>query len=373
MAFLFLLGGALYVCRRYRHAAAEGKAQGGVAINITVSGGAIEPRVTTLLKRDPSIFIASHEYEKMNITTPKHLTYVGAAENRRGITNFMCVDEKVVLLRKLEGLDGMREEVTAFAASAAGQEPGRFHGTAGEELSECLEYVLGEEAGSSSIQFQRGLKRDCDVNGQRLPARTKWDGGRVVGGKRLADFFEDERVQKSGVRIEHIAALRLYTTAAFPYINDPLRDVQRREAGRPHPLPFIVSLIEEACKKLGAADAMEADANQPKDLYRGMKSVVLPPNFLNEGGVEIAPMSTTADLKVAVEYSMSNTSVLLRIATSSAVKRGVGVKWLSAFPAEEEILFPPLTHMQVSPLAQMLGSVDDTLSCLPPTGDGQDR
>ncbi|EOD25033.1 hypothetical protein EMIHUDRAFT_237988 [Emiliania huxleyi CCMP1516] len=295
--------------------------------------GAIEPRVSTILERDPSISEAAHDYEKMNIATPKQLTYVGAAENRRGITNFMCVDEKVVLLRKLKGLDGMREEVAAFAASAAGQEPGGFHGTAGEELSECLAYVLDSEAGASSIHFQHGLMRDCDANGQLLPERIKWVNGRGVGGKRLADFFDDERVQKSGVKIEHVAALRLYTTAAFAHINDPLRDMERRKAGKPHPLPMIVTLVEEACKKLGAAEAMQADANQPMDLFRGMKSVELPPNFLNEGGV-------------AVEYSISTTSVILRIATSSAVKRGVGVKWLSAFPAEEEILFPPLTHMQ---------------------------
>ena len=58
----------------------------------------------------------------------------------------VCVDEEAVLHRKLKRLEGMREEVAAFAASAAGQGPGGFHGTAGEELSECLAYVLDEEA-----------------------------------------------------------------------------------------------------------------------------------------------------------------------------------------------------------------------------------
>ena len=40
--------------------------------------------------------------------------------------------------------------------------------------------------------------------------------------------------------------------------------------------------------------------------------------------------------------------MILRIKTSSFFERGVGVKWLSAFPAEEEILFPPLTHMEAT-------------------------
>ena len=122
--------------------------------------------------------------------------------------------------------------------------------------------------------------------------------------------------------------------------------MERRSAGRAHPLPLIVTLLGEACKQLGAAEAMEPDARMPKDLYRGMRSVALPPHFLRDGGVEIAPMSTTADLKVAMEYSMSATSVLLRIKTSGAIKRGVGVRWLSAFPDEEEMLYPPLTYMQ---------------------------
>ena len=97
---------------------------------------------------------------------------------------------------------------------------------------------------------------------------------------------------------------------------------------------------------IDAAEEHAADAKQSKDLYRGMKGVALPDDFLREGGVEIAPMSTTSDLSVAVQYSLSATSVLLRIETEDFVKRGVPVRWLSAFPAEEEILFPPLTRLK---------------------------
>ena len=75
---------------------------------------------------------------------------------------------------------------------------------------------------------------------------------------------------------------------------------RERRYGRPHPLPYIVTLLEEACKRLGAAEAMEPDAKEHKDLYRGMTRVELPPNFLKEGGVEIAPMSTTSSLEVAM-------------------------------------------------------------------------
>ena len=57
-------------------------------------------------------------------------------------------------------------------------------------------------------------------------------------------------------------------------------------------------------------------------------------------------MSTTADLNVAVRYSMSANSVLLRLATDSFIKCGADISYLSAFPAESEYLYPPLTFLQ---------------------------
>ena len=213
-------------------------------------------------------------------------------------------------------------------------------------VAECLRYVLECEAGTSSTLFPNSpYPRDSDANGV-LEERKVWDGERQRG-MLLADFFQDQRVGMSGgIKIEHVAALRLYTTAAFKYINDPLRDMKRHEQGRPHPFPLIVTLITEAAKMLGAAEAEAPDAKQPKDLYRGMKGVALPDDFLREGGVDTAPMSTTSDLKIAMQYSLSSSSVLMRIDTSSFLMRGIGVRWLSAFPAEEEILYPPLTHLQ---------------------------
>ena len=85
----------------------------------------------------------------------------------------------------MKGLDGLREEVAAFASSEAGQVRASFSDrTAGEELSECLEYVLDGEAGSTGLCFQSGLQRDCDASGHRLPERTTWEGGHPRG-KRL--------------------------------------------------------------------------------------------------------------------------------------------------------------------------------------------
>jgi len=173
---------------------------------------------------------------------------------------------------------------------------------------------------------------------------------------RLDDFFGDPRISAAGtasLTILHIAALRLYSTAAYKYINDPLRDMGpwagRRESGKPHPLPLIVTLIAEATSKyLVAAEAKSEDSCAPMDLYRGMRKMQIDGDFLVAGGCEFAPMSTTTDLTVAMKYSLGRESLLLRIATRDYQQRGIPIKWLSAFPAEEEILYPPLTRLKAT-------------------------
>ena len=58
-------------------------------------------------------------------------------------------------------------------------------------------------------------------------------------------------------------------------------------------------------------------------------------------------MSTTSALQVAVQFSASEASVLLRLRTSSFMSRGADMSFLSVFPAENECLFPPLTYLKV--------------------------
>ena len=86
----------------------------------------------------------------------------------------------------------------------------------------------------------------------------------------------------------------------------------------------------------------------PARSYRGLKDVEAHDEFFERGGTELAPMSTTSDLAVAVQYSrsVSSTSILFRIRTRSSMERGADISLLSAFPGESEILFPPLVYLQ---------------------------
>jgi len=88
--------------------------------------------------------------------------------------------------------------------------------------------------------------------------------------------------------------------------------------------------------------------------------MVLPPGFFAKdeqgfaGGVEAAFMSTTTAEKVAIQYSGENGKPLSeqRLRTVFVFPLGEGslgadVSWLSQFPKEKEILYPPATHLQI--------------------------
>ena len=68
--------------------------------------------------------------------------------------------------------------------------------------------------------------------------------------------------------------------------------------------------------------------------------------FMVEGGTELAFMSTTSNIELAVKYSLSPNSLLLKIRVKNFMQMGADVQWLSAFPGEAEFLYPPLTYLE---------------------------
>jgi len=172
------------------------------------------------------------------------------------------------------------------------------------------------------------------------------DGGGAKGealmGMTLRDFCQSAQAVSAKLDDTHVAALRIYTTAAYKELNDPLRDVAGVDA---HPLPVTISFLTAAIGKLRVIGAEHKDARKQLDLWRGMRDVTLPDAFLQQGGTELAPMSSTANLALAVQYSLSQESLLFKLRTDSFMARGASIAFLSVFPAEEEVLFPPLSYL----------------------------
>ena len=228
----------------------------------------------------------------------------------RGVNFYLKADDADVHERMIHGVTSIRREICD-------------HGS--DEDRECLDYILNHAAGSSEVVFPNGVR----------------DRGRR--GELLSDFASHPFSVQSGLTEAHVLALRLYTSAAYKSINEPLRD---RNRSAPHPFPVTVNLIAEGLKRLRSMGAEAEDAHTVRYLWRGMRNLRVTDTFSTDGGTEIAPMSATTDLRIAMRYALSSHSLLFKIVTHSFMERGVDLSYLSCFPEESEHLFAPLTYLR---------------------------
>ena len=78
------------------------------------------------------------------------------------------------------------------------------------------------------------------------------------------------------------------------------------------------------------------------------------PYYQIAGGVEYGFMSATVDGKVAKEYAGKAGSGVLYEIQQGMGARGADLSWLSQYPGEAEICFPPLTGLEVASLVRHL-------------------
>jgi hypothetical protein len=178
--------------------------------------------------------------------------------------------------------------------------------------------------------------------------KKEWNGIRDRGraGRMLKDFVALKQSVEAKLTEAEVAALRFYTSHSFNALNIPMRDMARQG---PHPLPGIMMNIQVGLKKLRALGSDDPSSKQTVVLWRGMSYMQLQPQFNAEGGTELAPMSTTTDVSVAISYAVkkeTRSALLFRFVTRNNLERGADVQWLSMFPGESETLFPPLTFLQ---------------------------
>eukprot|EP00962_Isochrysis_galbana_P028794 scaffold9130_cov124-Isochrysis_galbana.AAC.1 len=87
-------------------------------------------------------------------------------------------------------------------------------------------------------------------------------------------------------------------------------------------------------------------------VYRGLAGKSLPDSFWTanhfgvRGGIEAAFMSTTTDRSVAMGYAKGKTGLLFEMRMGMA-DRGADLTWLSQYPHEKEVLFGPLSGLEV--------------------------
>jgi hypothetical protein len=171
------------------------------------------------------------------------------------------------------------------------------------------------------------------------------DEGRA--GMTLQDFMACDEVKTSELKIAELASMRFYTSQSFRSIIQHLRDIDEsgnRPQQTPHPLPSIVENIVNGLKRLRKMDS--ESGTDTKILWRGLTDRMLSADV---EGAENALMSTSSNLKTAMRYALQADkpdNIMLRIVTTNNSQRGADIQWLSMFPSEEEVLYPPFTFLQ---------------------------
>ncbi|GFH52597.1 hypothetical protein CTEN210_09073 [Chaetoceros tenuissimus] len=87
-------------------------------------------------------------------------------------------------------------------------------------------------------------------------------------------------------------------------------------------------------------------------VYRGIANKNLPKEFTSPnqfgfmGGVESGFLSTSTKRDIAMNFSKGEKSIMFEI-EQGMIDRGANVEWLSQYPTESEILFGPLTGIEI--------------------------
>eukprot|EP00966_Prymnesium_polylepis_P262320 6059260-Prymnesium_polylepis.1 len=156
-----------------------------------------------------------------------------------------------------------------------------------------------------------------------------------------------EKAKEPLLMLEEAFAGRLYTGPMFVKYNDLLRGFGPALKGcLGNTYVTTTHAINSCIIKIGKLTAA-------CKVYRGVSGGVLPESFLVpnrfnvRGGIEAAFMSTTTDVSVAKHYLRPGEPAMVFEMQMGMVDRGADLSWLSQYPHEREILFAPLTGLEV--------------------------
>ena len=287
-----------------------------LAVLQLLSEGEIEIMKSEAYKADPvdeSKFFGHH---KLSIGKP-----ADAAQSLEDLMQVQAVRSEYYNRISREE-KGIQEEVDRFASDST--DPAVQQAV--EDAKDLLDYICSKK---------------------REPRKKDYPNGTVDGGtlKSLQDFQTTPQAVRAKLSVAELVALRFYTTTAYQFMNNPLRD------GTPCLLPVTTYFAYNGIKKLRRMHVGTDGTSLGKaELWRGLRNRELSDGFTQRGGTELAFMSTTRDLRVAVHYCLikehAPRSLVFKVVAPDFMSMGADVQWLSTFPGEAEIVYPPLTYLK---------------------------
>jgi hypothetical protein len=164
-----------------------------------------------------------------------------------------------------------------------------------------------------------------------------------------------EKIGEPTLALAEVFGARLYTGPMFFKYNSVLRGLESD-------VSFLRSRFEKLClgntyattlHVINSAVIKLGKLTFAGKVYRGVSGRALPEEFWKQnqyggrGGIEAAFMSTTIDRKVATQYASAGRTGFVFEMQQGMVDRGADLSWLSQYPHEKEILFGPLTALEV--------------------------
>jgi len=237
----------------------------------------------------------------------------------------------------------------------------------GEKVDETEVDRVAEKEKLPSHKEDKNAKEVIDVDRQ---------------GWKLDNFADQPKIKKAGLWLEEVAGIRLYTGPMFRPYNAVLRGIKSTSEYVQKELVELCCDAETEAQfkaktitfELAKATAnmytttlhainsgivklsKQTDLTDSPVVFRGVSGGVLPKQFWEKnhhgaiGGVDLSFMSTTPKRDVALGYATSSGKfgkILFEI-RMGMIDRGADVSELSQYPGEKEILFAPLTGLEIA-------------------------